>query len=1139
MKIASVTIGGNQNGSDVSIFTSPGFRMKKCNDIGLDWKSSDIRDAMLINNPYMLRYGSYEEAMPMDGAPYVGQGYNVYEREFLRPMYLDYVGSLTGFTYDYGYRYVNNWKVFSNFEDLKKNQKLIFDTALESIYRFSERNTVNTEYIENRRFDDWSGLVDRITDITVNPVNNYNYLFNFGNSQDANVVISGITAATSNAVKMMYKGESINKIPYLGQTLVDNIFDSNDFFADRYSVDKYGYEFVGDLYNVNDKSTGYSINRIELASDFEKTVKTAGSGDGNQYVETTAYLYDEYEGGVEHNDFSFATNVPELSKVDALYRDNKGLLGKTNKLFREGKIGSLINRFHTNPTVHGDDFGGVAESSYDSVYGMSRGRNLKKKGLDLESNYTNPYCRVWTSHYQYSKMTNLIRPFTKGGEFASFEQIQDKYANYRPFSGSSRLDSFSSMNINGLPHITPYRGKNGNYENDVKRCMFSIENLAWKDIKFRAGIAGTDGLNVLSEEQIGPNGGRIMWFPPYNLKFNENVSTNWEGTSFIGRGEQIYTYNNTDRSGTLSFTVLVDHPSIVSRWAQGLGTDTKRGREEQLLRFFAGCGNGEPDDYLTDLKTKVTKNVETEYTITDLEWIPVEPELDEEEAPQSPTQIRCYVFFPNNLSGEDWMKEPNVVADYLYNGKTTYGTNSTYGYEASINNDLVFDEQRHVNTCITQESLKGTYGTWEYGIDKQTLNQKLRGGKPNYKDSKSYGLNSETFKTQMTSTNNEVDDEIKAKVKSIKELLGISEFSNDELENMLISFADLYKGELGERITADVLEKNDVKIVVNGYASSHGGNVSTNKIGDDNNRLSAKRARFVASYIKSMNIVDPDCIEVGVEKTLGVISDSVNELEPKVARSAEVIVTITPKEDMNPELDGENAVQKEIEYEEREVEHTFRITGTVEEEVDYVDNSGPGDEYLYFNYVDKEAPLVRKNLIEKVRYFDPAFHSITPEGFNARLTFLHQCTRQGPTVSSTDSTRGMAGNLAFGRPPVCVLRIGDFYNTRIIIDSLSIDYDTGGGVQWDMNPEGIGLQPMLANINIGFKFIGGSDISGPIERLQNAVSSNFFANTSVYDAKSDYRVAYDDGNVSSRSFAWQPSMVEGNDSKHIEFDSSK
>ena len=141
-----------------------------------------------------------------------------------------------------------------------------------------------------------------------------------------------------------------------------------------------------------------------------------------------------------------------------------------------------------------------------------------------------------------------------------------------------------------------------------------------------------------------------------------------------------------------------------------------------------------------------------------------------------------------------------------------------------------------------------------------------------------------------------------------------------------------------------------------------------------------------------------------------------------------------------------------------------------------------------------------KLLSERIKYFNPAFHSMSPEGFNARLTFLNQCMRQGPTISGADTNNGNANNLAFGRPPVCVLRIGDFYNTKIIITSLTIDYDP---LLWDLNQEGIGVMPMIANVTLQFNFIGGSDLGGPIQRLQNALSFNYYANASVYDNRAE------------------------------------
>ena len=44
--------------------------------------------------------------------------------------------------------------------------------------------------------------------------------------------------------------------------------------------------------------------------------------------------------------------------------------------------------------------------------------------------------------------------------------------------------------------------------------------------------------------------------------------------------------------------------------------------------------------------------------------------------------------------------------------------------------------------------------------------------------------------------------------------------------------------------------------------------------------------------------------------------------------------------------------------------------------------------------------------------------------------------------------------------------------------------------------------PMMAQVDISFNFIGGSDLSGAVDILQNAVSFNYYANTSVYESKS-------------------------------------
>jgi len=157
----------------------------------------------------------------------------------------------------------------------------------------------------------------------------------------------------------------------------------------------------------------------------------------------------------------------------------------------------------------------------------------------------------------------------------------------------------------------------------------------------------------------------------------------------------------------------------------------------------------------------------------------------------------------------------------------------------------------------------------------------------------------------------------------------------------------------------------------------------------------------------------------------------------------------------------------------------------------------------YFEIIKESNPTVYASIKDKIKYFSPAFHSITPEGLNARLTFLNQCVRPGQTIPvigpDGKPKYNDARNTSFGAPPVLVLRVGDFYHTKIIPNQLSITYEP---LLYDINPEGIGVQPMIAKISLGFDFIGGHGLAGPVQELQNALSFNFYANTEIYDERS-------------------------------------
>ena len=156
----------------------------------------------------------------------------------------------------------------------------------------------------------------------------------------------------------------------------------------------------------------------------------------------------------------------------------------------------------------------------------------------------------------------------------------------------------------------------------------------------------------------------------------------------------------------------------------------------------------------------------------------------------------------------------------------------------------------------------------------------------------------------------------------------------------------------------------------------------------------------------------------------------------------------------------------------------------------------------YFEAISDDTSFLYEGIKEKIKYFSPTFHSITPEGLNSRLTFLHQCLRPGntiPTIGPDGKPLDVdAQNTSFGAPPICVLRVGDFFHTKIAINQMSIRYEP---LQLDLNPEGIGVQPMLADISLSFYFIGGHGLKEPVAQLQNALSFNYYANTEMYDER--------------------------------------
>lgn len=727
------------------------------------------------------------------------------------------------------------------------------------------------------------------------------------------------------------------------------------------------------------------------------------------------YIYFSYdEGGKstrsQQNKLKNETTINPFT--DSFFYEDS-LLSKTNELFREGKIRTLISSFYAK------DEGGLTQSSIDKEYGVSRGRNLKKSNKTTHGGYDNPYCRVWTTHNQYAKYKDVIRPFIdENGNALSIVDIQSNYGNLRPNGSATRLNENTVLNTNtGSVKIAPT--KQGSEE--IKKCMFSIENLAWKDSK------------QLKENQKGEHGGRIMWFPPYGLEFTENIQPHWESQTFIGRGENIFTYSNTERSGTLNFTLLVDHPSTINQWRKAKGEIIdKNEAEQEILRFFAGC---DTLDYTRGGKN--VKKIDENFKIN----------LNSYKEEKEEKIFRIITFFPNSYSGIDELNETHDSSNVIIGI-----CNSKYEQEP-----------------------KGEVSV-SYPSDKDIIT-----GGSRLKDEYSFALN--TFEGM-----NEYENDIRDTLQYVGD------------NSTIFSLGEVFDKDFpltNEKMANNLLLENDLEIIIDGFASSHG----THSI---NEKLSRRRMKVFGDWIKKEfkhDIKEGKVSIISVNE--GDDSENISSLSAKLGRCAVATFKFTSKSDRKPLNNAETiSISNENNNMKQSSLYKNQIYST-QDEINISTESDYYSEYEYFRDLQTSDNLLYTKLVDKVKYFNPAFHSLTPEGFNARLTFLQQCTRQGPTSSAGDkntsgSTYG-GGNLAFGRAPYCILKIGDFYHTKICIDAMSINYETK---QWDLNPEGIGVQPMLANITINFKFIGGHDLGGPIEKLQNAISANYYANTSVYDSTS-------------------------------------
>jgi outer membrane protein OmpA-like peptidoglycan-associated protein len=739
-------------------------------------------------------------------------------------------------------------------------------------------------------------------------------------------------------------------------------------------------------------NSGFESKHGRITSELDLPFNDDFQGTDGGYVLTT------YGDDLTKNDNGFiwgddswnkATKESLDNQLDDFFDQPKSILFKTQELFKTNRMKTLVSGKGLKVKNGRTQIQSAVRESGSANGFMSKGSGVLSSAAlsgELSENASagEIFCRTWSSVNKYSEVNDLQK---------------HSGINRRGRTNPNQDVEASVLEDTGFVKIGPYKDETG-----LKKFMFSIENLAWAD-----DLSKLIPCEIGNGDLISGTKGRIMWFPPYEISFNETTSVNWDKNNFIGRGEPIYTYNNAERTGTLSFKIVVDHPNYMNYFP-------KDWKSDHIASFFAGC----------------------------LEMEDIQQQLVSDED-------KAKIKVAENTAPQEVVDDEGAKAEF-----NVYFSNDNYNINKKYEDGL----DKSGNT-INQNNTE--FPEWILGGLGETYGDGIVGGKGTaYPDRTDFGLNRRPI-----------------------DFPGVGVAKDGWIGN-----------DFSEKLSQFIKDKcKYCRIKIYGSASQQGAS-------DKNVELSRLRGETVKNEIiipalPSDDEISPDKrIKLFPTQALGETGAGCtgeggqDRLACKEPRTSGILI------EYDPEL------KEEVESSAKPID---------EEESKPVILPNPGiffTECNYFEKVKESDPFIYSEFQDKIKNFHPAFHSITPEGFNSRLTFLQQCTRQGPTKVATGDlkqTDAEVSNLAFGRPPVCILRIGDFYHTKIIIDNLTIDYEP---LVWDLNPEGIGVQPMIANVTISFAFIGGSSLKGPINRLQNAVSFNFFANAEIYDPRA-VRIARD------------------------------
>ena len=862
-------------------------------------------------------------------------------------------------------------------------------------------------------------------------------------------------------------------------------------YGEQVATPVYGPSELGILYEGNDGKLNFGLAGKSLSD---------GGGIGGGFVWTSpkyrpnAGFHATPGGGSGSVDEGFSdirSQYDNGESTSITFKENS-ILDNTQRIIDSADNVSGISRLkHV-----GNAMNQVSKVFHDGYKEMTKGSQVVSYSDDTTGGEKGiEYCRVFTKdtpYYTYADLQKTDGITTSGRRFTNSVLDNTYNLNIAPLKnpGSTNIIAGDASGIGGY----------------AKKYMFSIENLAWRTSS-RPGYT-YDELPVCEK---GPNGGRVMWFPPYDLQFSDSSQASWNSTSFLGRPEPIYTYKETSRTGSLSWKIIVDHPSVMNTVIEKQLKGQSKERLDSIIdSFFAGCVKFDIYKLAIKFNTIPTKDLYTYQEILS------NPRLTDKEVVGQINKEIGKDNSNNSGSAQANVGDSNGTQTVTPDSSIKDFENKYLDFAFYFENDI---PGKNPNTTTTEE-YQSIYDT--YVSDSNIVK---------------YVKNSESaFK----------DGDVNRNVKP---------FFDTVIKSNYTLFAGGDKNFITDAY--DILSKGlgTIKIVMQGSASA----TATVPY---NQALSERRLDIVTKFLKSkpigdkkldefftkgtikielskgsgeQTVIPKTSVETGFSGATGTTVDSGNgtdvdctvdikDKNGKVTAISQVFatnamacrrvkvktITVTPAPvtsttTAKPDVVVTNTNGNTETLPIKRPEPEKSIVQKVKEGISKKILRNLLSECDYFEVIKENVPMLYDSIKEKIKYFNPAFHSMTPEGLNARLTFLNQCVRPGETIPviGSDGKPKVADavNTSFGAPPVLVLRIGDFYHTKIIPETLSITYDP---LLYDMNPEGIGVQPMIAKVSLGFKMIGGMGLAKPVEQLQNALSFNYYGNTEIYDERATW-----------------------------------